>query len=174
MRKLWVALRPDKMNFAGKDSRREVLKSRRGTLTKGPSSLRASSRWDLHIQSRYSARSEEWLFRRFDFPDSYSDPNQLYGQLLKRGMDYVTITDHDTIEGCLQIAHLPRTFLSEQVTTYFSHDSCKLHILVSGIPEQQPREVECVRDDIFELQRYLKAAQITIAVAHPPYSANGT
>jgi len=131
------------------------------------------SRCDLHIHSRYSARSEEWLFRRFDFPDSYSDPNQLYGQLLKRGMDYVTITDHDTIEGCLQIAHLPRTFLSEQVTTYFSHDSCKLHILVWGISEQQHREIESVRDNIFELQRYLQTAQITHAVAHPLYSVNG-
>ena len=51
------------------------------------------SRCDLHIHSRYSARSEEWLFRRFDFPDSYSDPKQLYEKLLERGMDYVTITD---------------------------------------------------------------------------------
>jgi len=27
--------------------------------------------------------------------------------------------DHDTIEGCLQISDRPRTFISEQVTTYF-------------------------------------------------------
>jgi glycosyltransferase involved in cell wall biosynthesis len=131
------------------------------------------SRCDLHIHSRHSARSEEWLFRRLDFPDSYSDPKTLYEQLLQRGMDYVTITDHDTIEGCLQIAHLPRTFLSEQVTTYFPHDGCKLHILVWGISEQQHREIESVRDNIFELQRYLQTAQITHAVAHPLYSVNG-
>ncbi|PYL08068.1 MAG: histidinol-phosphatase [Verrucomicrobia bacterium] len=131
------------------------------------------SRCDLHIHSRYSARSEEWLFRRFDFPDSYSDPKQLYEQLLERGMDYVTITDHDTIEGCLQIAHLPRTFISEQVTTYFPQDSCKLHILVWGISEQQHREVQRVRDNVFELQEYLQAAQIAHAVAHPLYNVNG-
>ena len=131
------------------------------------------SRCDLHIHSRYSARSEEWLFRRFDFPDSYSDPKELYGQLLNRGMDFATITDHDTIEGCLQIAHLPRAFLSEQVTTYFPHDSCKLHILVWGISEQQHRDIESVRDNIFDLQRYLQTTQITHAVAHPLYSVNG-
>jgi glycosyltransferase involved in cell wall biosynthesis len=131
------------------------------------------SRCDLHIHSRYSARSEEWLFRRFDFPDSYSDPKELHGQLLKRGMDYATITDHDTIEGCLQIAHLPRTFLSEQVTTYFPHDACKLHILVWGISEQQHRDIESIRDNIFDLQRYLQTTQITHAVAHPLYSVNG-
>jgi len=57
------------------------------------------SKCDLHIHSRYSARSEEWLFRRLDFPDSYSDPKQLHVQLRERGMDYVTVTDHDTIDG---------------------------------------------------------------------------
>jgi glycosyltransferase involved in cell wall biosynthesis/predicted metal-dependent phosphoesterase TrpH len=131
------------------------------------------SRCDLHIHSRHSARSEEWLFRRFDFPDSYSDPKQLYEQLRKRGMDYVTITDHDSIDGCLEIAHLPGTFISEQVTTYFPHDTCKLHILVWGISEQQHRDIEGLRENIFDLQRYLQRAQIAHAVAHPLYSVNG-
>src|SRR5712672_3192157 len=131
------------------------------------------SKCDLHIHSRHSARSEEWLFRRFDFPDSYSDPKQLYEELRKRGMDYVTITDHDSIDGCLEIAHLPRTFISEQVTTYFPHDGCKLHILVWGISEQQHREIESVRENLFDLQRYLQSAEITHAVAHPLYSVNG-
>jgi glycosyltransferase involved in cell wall biosynthesis len=131
------------------------------------------SKCDLHIHSRYSARSEEWLFRRFDFPDSYSDPKELHRQLIERGMDYVTITDHDTIEGCLQIADLPHTFIGEQVTTYFPQDQCKLHILVWGISEQQHRQIEGVRDNIFELQHYLQTAQIAHAVAHPLYSVNG-
>ncbi|HEY4639017.1 MAG TPA: glycosyltransferase, partial [Candidatus Udaeobacter sp.] len=131
------------------------------------------SRCDLHIHSRHSARSEEWLFRRFDFPDSYSDPKQLYEQLRKRGMDYVTITDHDSIDGCLEIGHLPGTFISEQVTTYFPHDTCKLHILVWGISEQQHRDIEGVRENIFDLQRYLQRAQIAHAIAHPLYSVNG-
>src|SRR5215211_7336353 len=131
------------------------------------------SRCDLHIHSRHSARSEEWLFRRFDFPDSYSDPKQLYDQLRKHGMDYVTITDHDSIDGCLEIAHLPRAFISEQVTTYFPHDSCKLHILVWGISEQQHRDIESIRENVFDLQRYLQSGNITHAVAHPLYSVNG-
>src|SRR5438067_9373089 len=131
------------------------------------------SKCDLHIHSRYSARSEEWLFRRFDFPDSYSDPRELHRQLLERGMDYVTITDHDTIEGCLQIMDLPHSFISEQVTTYFLQDPCKIDILVWGISEEQHHKIEDVRDNILELQRYLQTAQIAHAVAHPLYSING-
>ena len=70
------------------------------------------SKCDLHIHSRFSARSEEWLFRRFDFPDSYSDPRELYRLARGAGMDFVTITDHDTIAGNLEIADLAGTFIS--------------------------------------------------------------
>jgi glycosyltransferase involved in cell wall biosynthesis len=131
------------------------------------------SKCDLHIHSRFSSRSEEWLFRRLDFPDSYSDPHELHRQLLYRGMDFVTITDHDTIQGCLEIRDLPHTFISEQVTTYFPQDPCKVHILVWGITEQQHEDIVIVRDNIFSLQRYLHGANIAHAVAHPLYSING-
>src|SRR5438105_1201208 len=131
------------------------------------------SKCDLHIHSRFSARSEEWLFRRFDFPDSYSDPRELHRQLLEREMDFVTITDHDTIDGCLEIRDLPNTFISEQVTTYFPQDPCKIHILVWGITEKQHSDIVIIRDNIFALQRYLQSGKIAHAVAHPLYSVNG-
>ena len=128
---------------------------------------------DLHIHSRFSARSEEWLFRRFDFPDSYTDPRELYRLLRKRGMDFVTITDHDTIEGNLEISELGHTFISEEVTTYFPHDPCKIHLLVWGISEAQHSEIAALRENIFELQSYLQKAAISHSVAHPLYSING-
>ncbi|MFL6530851.1 MAG: glycosyltransferase, partial [Chthoniobacterales bacterium] len=131
------------------------------------------SRCDLHIHSRYSDRSEEWLFRRFDLPDSYSDPKQLYTQLRTAGMDFVTITDHDTISGSLLIADLPGAFISEQVTTYFPQDPCKIHLLVWGITEAQHAAITTLRENIFDLQAYLQQQHIAHAVAHPLYSING-
>src|SRR3984893_3077871 len=131
------------------------------------------SKCDLHIHSRFSARSEQWLFVRLDFPDSYSDPRELYRQLLERGMNFATITDHDTIDGCLAIRDLPNTFISEQVTTYFPQDPCKIHILVWGITEKQHEDIVVIRDNIFALQRYVSGANIAHAVAHPLYSING-
>jgi glycosyltransferase involved in cell wall biosynthesis len=128
---------------------------------------------DLHIHSRFSARSEEWLFRRFDFPDSYTDPRDLYQLLRKRGMDFVTITDHDTIEGNLHIADFSHTFISEEVTTYFPQDPCKIHVLVWGISEAQHSEIAALRENIYELQSYLQKAAILHSVAHPLYSING-
>lgn len=105
------------------------------------------SRCDLHVHSRFSDRSEEWLFRRFDFPDSYSDPRELYRLLRERGMDFVTITDHDTIDGNLEIAELEGTFISEEVSTHFPQDPCKIHLLVWGISEAQHTEIVAVRDN---------------------------
>ena len=131
------------------------------------------SRCDLHLHSRFSARSEEWLFRRFDFPDSYSDPRELYRLAREQRMDFVTITDHDTIEGNLEIAELPGTFISEEVTTYFPQDPCKIHLLVWGISEAQHTDIVRLRDNILDLQAYLQRETIAHSVAHPLYSING-
>src|SRR5207244_8066556 len=76
-------------------------------------------------------------------------------------------------EGCLAIHDLPNTFISEQVTTYFPQDPCKIHILVWGITEKQHQDITIVRDNIFSLQRYLQSGKIAHAVAHPLYSING-
>ncbi|MEO6872750.1 MAG: glycosyltransferase [Chthoniobacterales bacterium] len=131
------------------------------------------SRGDLHLHSRFSDRSEEWLFRRFEFPDSYSDPAELYSRAKAAGMDFVTITDHDTIEGCLAISGRPDVFISEQVTTYFPQDPCKIHLLVWGITEAQHRAIAAARENIFDLQQLLQSEAIAHAVAHPLYSING-
>src|SRR5207237_9348833 len=88
-------------------------------------------------------------------------------------MDYVTLTDHDTIEGCLQIGDLANVFISEQVTTYFPQDPCKIHLLVWGISEAQHTAIVPLRDNIFDLQAYLQQESITHSVAHPLYSING-
>src|SRR5436853_7758022 len=127
------------------------------------------SKADLHVHSRFSDRSAEWIARRLDFPDSYSEPAELYETLRARGMDFVTITDHNRIEGCLEIAGQPGVFISEQVTTFFPEDRCQVHLLVWGIDEARHREIQSARDNIFELQKYLASNAIAHAVAHPFY-----
>lgn len=124
---------------------------------------------DLHLHSRFSDRAPEWLFRRAGLSDSYSDPATLYEQLRAKGMDFVTITDHDRIDGCLAIAHLPGVFLSEEITAAFPEDRCPVHILVWGLSEEQHTEIQRLRENIYDLQRYLAAEQLAHAVAHPFY-----
>ncbi|MBS3779283.1 MAG: glycosyltransferase family 1 protein [Desulfovermiculus sp.] len=88
-------------------------------------------------------------------------------------MDLVTITDHDTIDGNLEIAHLPDTFISEEVTASFPGDGCNVHVLVYDINEKQHDEISRLRENVFELVRYVQAENIFHALAHPMYSVDG-
>ena len=124
---------------------------------------------DLHIHSKFSDRSAEWIFRRFEFPDSYSDPRKLYQRLKEKGMTYVTFTDHNRIDGCLRISEFPDAFISEEVTAQFPDDHVNIHLLIWNLTESQHAEIQEVRRNIFELQEYLAAAGISHAVAHPLY-----
>jgi glycosyltransferase involved in cell wall biosynthesis len=127
---------------------------------------------DLHLHSKFSDRSAEWIFRRFEFPDSYSDPKVLYRRLKEKGMTYVTFTDHNRIDGCLEIAEHPDAFISEEVTAQFPDDSMRFHLLLWNLTEAQHAEIQEVRRNVYELQEYLAGAGIHHAVAHPLYDMN--
>lgn len=124
---------------------------------------------DLHVHSRYSDRAAEWLFRRFEFPESYTTPKRLLELQRERGMDFITITDHDTIDGALEIAAEPGVIVGEQVTASFPEDRCRVHLLVWGLNEMQHREIAKLRDNVFDVQRYLAGQDLAHAVAHPLY-----
>ncbi len=131
--------------------------------------MRMFSKADLHLHSRYSDRSAEWVMRRLDFPDSASEPDALYERLREAGMDFVTLTDHDRIDGCLEIAGRPGVFLSEQISAYFPEDRCRVDLLAWNITEAQHREIQALRENLYDLQRYLAGEGIVHAVAHPLY-----
>ena len=87
-------------------------------------------------------------------------------------MDFVTISDHDAISGALEIAHLPGTFLSSEVTVEFPEDGCEIHCLVAGIDEAQHLEIQRLRRNIYELRDYLREQGILHSVAHPLFRVN--
>ncbi len=126
-----------------------------------------SARADLHIYSKHSNRAADWVLRRLDFPASFSDPKAVYDALREKGMTFVTLTDQDTIAGGLEIAHLPGTFLSEEVTATFPEDGCRVNVLAFGLTESQHEDLQAARENIYDLQRYLGSAGIAHAVAHP-------
>jgi glycosyltransferase involved in cell wall biosynthesis len=127
---------------------------------------------DLHVHSKFSTRPSQWVLQKIGCPESFTDPLELRRIALERGMSMVTITDHNTIEGALKIAHLPDTFISEEVTTYFPEDGCKVHVLVFNISEGQHSDIQRVRPSIFDLVEYVKTEGIVHVVAHPLYSTN--
>ena len=91
------------------------------------------SRADLHVHSSASAISRLGVQRSLMIPECATDPLEVYELAKARGMDFVTITDHDTIDGALSLAHLPDTFISEELTAGFRGEPQAVHVLCYGI-----------------------------------------
>jgi hypothetical protein len=129
-------------------------------------------RIDLHVHSKHSKRPSQWILKKIDCPESFTEPLQLYDIAKRRGMTHVTITDHNSIGGALEIAHLPGTFISEEVTTYFPEDGCKLHVLALDITETQHREIQKRRPSVYDLTTYFRQEKVFNIIAHPLYAVN--
>jgi len=84
-------------------------------------------------------------------------------------MSFVTISDHNTLEGALRIADRPNTFLSEEVTTRFPEDDVPLHVLVWDLTEKDHRELQDLRPSVYALVDFLIARRLPHALAHPLY-----
>jgi glycosyltransferase involved in cell wall biosynthesis/predicted metal-dependent phosphoesterase TrpH len=129
-------------------------------------------RIDFHVHSKFSKRPSQWFLQKLGSSESFSEPLQIYNIAKQKGMSFVTISDHNTIEGALEIAHLPDTFISEEVTSYFPDDGCKVHVLAINIAENHHRDIQEVRKNVFELIEYFNLENIFHVLAHPLYSIN--
>lgn len=122
---------------------------------------------DLHCHSKASKRATIWIMQKLGCPESFTEPSSLYRTLLAKGCDWVTITDHNTIDSCLEIAEYPNTFIGCEYTVYFPEDRCKIHVLAHGITEEQHRELSRVRENVHDFVAYARAEGIQHACAHP-------
>ncbi|MBV9464186.1 MAG: PHP domain-containing protein, partial [Verrucomicrobiae bacterium] len=132
------------------------------------------SKADLHVHSRYSDKPSEWILRRVGAPECFTEPEKIYEVAKARGMEFVTITDHNAIGGAveLQQKHPEDTFLGQEITAHCPENGCKLHILAWGFSEEQHKEISRLRRNLYELVPYLKEQGILHSLAHPLYSNN--
>jgi predicted metal-dependent phosphoesterase TrpH len=85
-------------------------------------------------------------------------------------MDLVTITDHDSIDGCLELLNclgdLPDFITGEEVTAFFPEFRHQIHIGVYGITEAEHREIQRLRSSGEELVSYLRQRGILFVLNH--------
>lgn len=131
-------------------------------------------RADLHVHSKASRRPSEWFLQKAGASESYTDVHTLYRCAKDAGMDFVTITDHNTIEGASELirAYPDDTFISVETTTYFPENNCKIHLLIYDISPDQFSRIEALRRNIYHLRDYIRDNGITCSVAHGFYSIN--
>ena len=129
-------------------------------------------RVDLHCHSSASSEPGEAVLEALGCPESFSDPADVYAQARRRGMDFVTITDHDSIQGVAKLRHRADVLVGEELTCFFPEDGCKMHVLLWGIDEIHHAAVQAIASNIYRVAEYIEAHQIAHAVAHPVYRQN--
>ena len=72
-------------------------------------------RCDLHVHTMHSGMCNVPVFRKI-CRESYNDPLAVYDLLKRRGMNLVTITDHDSIGAAETLRKYPDFFVSEEVS----------------------------------------------------------
>jgi glycosyltransferase involved in cell wall biosynthesis/predicted metal-dependent phosphoesterase TrpH len=82
-------------------------------------------------------------------------------------MDFVTITDHDTIAGCLELADRPDCFVSEELTARFAGEPQAVHVLCYGIIPGDHEWLQAHSGDVEACAAYLHENGIASALAHP-------
>src|SRR4029077_13181177 len=92
--------------------------------------------------------------------------------LKQKGMDLVTLTDHDSIEGAEILRRHPDFFVSEEVTVRMPSGT-SAHIGVYDLTERQHVEIQKRRTDLFSLLAYLSEARLFFAVNHVFSSLTG-
>ena len=123
---------------------------------------------DLHVHSWHSGYTENLPF--FRSRDCYSSTEEIYLRAKARGMDLVTITDHDSIDGCLEFLDRhpdAQDFLiGEEIECTFPGAHIKVHIGAIGLDERIHREIQPLRRNVYEAAAFLRAEGIPFTINH--------
>jgi predicted metal-dependent phosphoesterase TrpH len=125
-------------------------------------------RADLHVHSWHSRHAGNLRF--LQSRDCYSKPANVYRVAKARGMDLVTITDHDSIDGCLELLDCrpgaDDIFISEEVSCLLPDGDIQVHLGVYGTNERLHREIQPLRRNVFEVIARLREAGVVFALNH--------
>ncbi len=126
---------------------------------------------DPHVHSWHSGMCTTPLVGRV-CRESYSKPEEVYAALKERGMDLVTLSDHDCVGSAEELRRYPDFFLSEEVTCRMPSGTVA-HIGVYDITERQHIEIQRRRTDLGALLAYLTERRLLFSINHVFSSLTG-
>ncbi len=127
---------------------------------------------DTHVHTFHSGRATVFPFNHF-MRECYNTPQSVYDAAKRRGMDLVTITDHDQISGALDLAHQPDVLVGCEVTAEFTDVDLCVHLNVLDITPVQHDEIQRLRHDVRQLMPYLNREGIYTSLNHVASGING-
>lgn len=119
---------------------------------------------DMHVHTKFSGACTTPFLRKI-CRESYSEPETVYATLRRRGMDLVTLTDHDSIDGAERLRGHGNFFASEELTCRMPSGSA-VHVGVYDITERQHVQLQRRRDDLVALLMYLTENRLFFSVNH--------
>jgi predicted metal-dependent phosphoesterase TrpH len=125
-------------------------------------------RADLHVHSCHSRVSGTMPF--LGSRDCYSTPAEVYRVAKARGMDLVALTDHDSIDGALELlaarADATDVIVGEEVSCLWPGADLAVHLGVYGMTEPLHREVQSLRGNVFDVTARLRQADVFFSLNH--------
>ena len=123
-------------------------------------------RVDLHCHSVASMRSVELGQREQRMAEKEPTPALIYAQARRRGMDFVTITDHDTFTDVNLINRRNDCIAGIELTCRFPEDRKKVHVLVWGLSRADHQNLRAIAFNIYQVAQYLADHRLAHAVSH--------
>jgi predicted metal-dependent phosphoesterase TrpH len=127
---------------------------------------------DSHVHSFHSGYSTIRPLRSV-MRECYNTPDAVYRTAKARGMDLVTITDHDEVSGAYTLADRHDVIVGSEVTGVFPDDGVQVHLNVFDLNEAQHREIQRLRHDVRDLMRYLRREELFTSLNHVASGING-
>jgi predicted metal-dependent phosphoesterase TrpH len=121
-------------------------------------------RCDLHVHTIHSGMCTVPVLNRI-CRECYNDPREVYETLKQRGMDLVTVSDHDSIDAVESLRRYPDFFLSEEVSCRTSSGTL-LHVGVYGIEERDHDQMQRRSNDFASFLAYLRERRLLFSVNH--------
>jgi len=125
-------------------------------------------RADLHVHTCHSKVSGTMPF--LGSRDCYSTPADVYLVAKSRGMDLVAFTDHDSIDGALELLDArpdaADVIIGEEVSCTLPDGGVAVHLGVYGMTEPLHREVQQLRRNVFDVTARLREANVFFSLNH--------
>jgi len=97
-------------------------------------------------------------------------PKQVFDSAIKAGMDFVPLTDHNTIEGALWLinnypATKKRVIVGEEVSSFLDKKR-EIHLGIYGLNKKHHDEIQAKKQSARHLVRYLQSHGIVFSLNH--------
>ena len=140
-------------------------------MTREPAAAPGTLRVDLHLHSCHSGYNRTPALSMFKSLDCYSRPADIYRTARSRGMNLVTITDHDSIDGCLELLErhpeAEDILVGEEIECRWPGTDLRVHVGAFGMTERLHRDVQPLRANVIETAGFLKANGVGLVLHHP-------